>query len=77
MEGPEDAGQEALDRDYATMEGGDVTSTPALHRPARAPRRRARRLLWLRWYGFPKRSEMAWHLTQLGKHLRSLVGLRP
>ena len=43
----------------------------------RAPRKRARRLLWLRWYGFPKRSEAAWHLTQLGKHLRSLTGFRP
>lgn len=43
----------------------------------RQVRKRARRLLGLRWYGLPTRSEAAWHLTQLGKHLRSLTGFRP
>lgn len=58
---------------YAAMSGGQTTAT----RPVKAPRKRARRLLWLRWYGLPTRSEAAWHLTQLGKHLRSLTGFRP
>lgn len=66
-----------------THDGVAVKYRPGPHEtggsplPPRAPRRRARRILWFRWYGFPKRSEAAWHLRQLGKHLRSLVGLRP
>ena len=60
--------------DYASMEGGQTTATSALHRPARAPRRRRR---WFGWLGFPARKDAAQHLRMIGRHFLSLTGWRP
>lgn len=45
--------------------------------PARAAskRNRGRKILFFRWYGFPRDCRL--HLTQIGRHLRSIAGLRP